>query len=472
MTLVQILALAGFTLLAGRVANAQSRRWLLLAGSVLAIYWMQPSMPIRYLDFWLPTAALGLTLLVWAASRPSTSPLAAQPAEKWSAVIILACVLLVAALRYVQPLCCLTPTRPPQIGLVAAAAVLTAAGSWGLLKRGPRRPIIHGLALLAVLLLAGLKTPRLAQAASTGLRALMGQQTALASPLDIRWLGLSYLIFRLVHVLRDASAGRLPRLALDEFVLYALFYPAYTAGPIDRVQRFVRDLRAPLQQSEHLLPAGQRIAAGVFKKFALADTLALIALNNTNAAQVTPTGWAWVLLYAYTLRIYLDFSGYTDIAIGLGRLAGIRLPENFQSPYRKPNLTAFWNNWHITLAQWFRAYYFNPLIRALRLRRMPVPLVILLTQLTTMILIGLWHGVQWNFLLWGAWHGVGLFFHNRWSEKFRSRYTQWVAAPRLKRALNAAGAVLTFHFVALGWVWFALTDIQTAWGFFLKLFGG
>jgi len=213
------------------------------------------------------------------------------------------------------------------------------------------------------------------------------------------------------------------------------------------------------------------MAIGVFKKFALADGLALIALNDTNAVQLISPGWGWALLYAYTLRIYFDFSGYTDIAIGMGMLVGVKLPENFDSPYFKPNLTAFWNSWHITLAQWFRAYYFNPLTRTLRGRKLPIPVIIFITQITTMILIGLWHGVTWNFLIWGAWHGIGVFVHNRWSNAFRARYDQWDISPHLKSILNSSGILLTFHFITLGWVWFALSAPEVSWQFSLRIFG-
>ena len=469
MTLFQILILSSFALLAGVLTQTQHRRWLLLAGSVLAIYWMQPSMPIRYLDFWLPTAALMLTVWVWASVRTKSSD-NGQRTERWSALILVGAALLVALLRYLEPLCCLTPTRPPQMGVVTLLLGGSALIAWRL-QQGKQTWVVNGFAAFLILLLVVLKTPALAQAASAGFRSLSGQQVDLASSLDIRWLGFSYLAFRLVHVLLDAAAGRLPVLALDEFVLYALFFPTYTAGPIDRVQRFVGDLRAPARLGENLLPAGQRMVIGVFKKFALADGLALIALNDTNALQIIAPGWGWVLLYAYALRIYLDFSGYTDIAIGLGMLVGVKLPENFKAPYFKPNLMAFWNSWHITLAQWFRAYYFNPLTRALRGRKLPVPAVIFLTQVTTMILIGLWHGVTWNFLIWGAWHGVGLFVHNRWSDAFRMLYTQWEVSPRLKSVLNGAGILLTFHFVTLGWVWFALSMPQVSWQLLLRLFG-
>src|SRR5690606_13438773 len=103
---------------------------------------------------------------------------------------------------------------------------------------------------------------------------------------------------------------------------------------------------------DETLQAGQRIVIGLFKKFVVADALALMALNDTLATQVRYTGWMWIILYAYTFQIYFDFSGYTDIAIGIARLVGIKLPENFSSPYTKPNLTQFWNSWHITLTQW------------------------------------------------------------------------------------------------------------------------
>jgi D-alanyl-lipoteichoic acid acyltransferase DltB (MBOAT superfamily) len=210
---------------------------------------------------------------------------------------------------------------------------------------------------------------------------------------------------------------------------------------------------------------------GIFKKFAVADTLALIALNGVNAGQVNGTGWMWVLLYAYAFRIYFDFSGYTDIAIGLAQLLGVKLPENFDRPYLKQNLTTFWNSWHITLSQWFRAYYFNPVTRALRSRNWTPIAIIAFTQFTTMLLIGLWHGVTWNFVAWGVWHGVGLFIHNRWADFTKPRATMLDNRPTLKRVAAWGGVLLTFHYVALGWIWFALPDIGLAANVMKTLFG-
>ena len=227
------------------------------------------------------------------------------------------------------------------------------------------------------------------------------------------------------------------------------------------------------QAVEDTIQGSERILFGIIKKFVLADSLALISMNSQNALHTNSTIWIWVLLYAYAFRLYFDFAGYTDIAIGLGRLAGIRLPENFDQPYLKPNLTAFWNSWHMTLAQWFRAYFFNPLTRSLRSRYRAAPAwsVILIGQLSTMILIGLWHGITWSFFAWGAWHGCGLFIHNRWAEWRRSRSPAVESHPFGSMINGFLGGVVTFHFVLLGWVWFAMPDPNLAIDVFLRLIG-
>ncbi len=181
----------------------------------------------------------------------------------------------------------------------------------------------------------------------------------------------------------------------------------------------------------------------------------------------------WILLYAYSLRIYFDFSGYTDIAIGLGKLLGVQLPENFDAPYLKPNLTQFWNSWHMTLTQWFRSYFFNPLIRFMRSSKVSLPmwLMVFIAQLATMSFIGLWHGVTLGFLLWGVWHGVGLFIQNRWSEWMRTHTPAWSATPWGANVFRYSGVFLTFHFVTLGWLFFFMPDPALAWNVMLKLLG-
>jgi D-alanyl-lipoteichoic acid acyltransferase DltB (MBOAT superfamily) len=254
---------------------------------------------------------------------------------------------------------------------------------------------------------------------------------------------------------------------------YVIFFPALTAGPIDRAERFVQDERALLETlaAPCVVEAAGRISVGLVKKFVISDSLALFALNATNVEQVTSSVALWLLLYAYAFRLYLDFSGYTDIAIGIGLLAGIRLPENFNQPYVKPNIAAFWQSWHMTLSNWVRFYVFSPLSRALLVRKVNPLAAVLAAQLTTMAVIGLWHAVAWNFLIWGLWHGLGLFAHKVWSDRTRRHYLRLKQRPRLERAWNVAGIFLTFHFVTLGWVWFALTDVGQAWRVFLRLLG-
>jgi D-alanyl-lipoteichoic acid acyltransferase DltB (MBOAT superfamily) len=261
-------------------------------------------------------------------------------------------------------------------------------------------------------------------------------------------------------------------MSLREFVTYVVFAPTLIAGPIDRPERFVKDLRASFTFNlADATEGARRIAVGLFKKFVVADLIAIFALNEANAAQTQGAGWMWLLVYAYAFRIYFDFGGYTDIAIGVGRVFGIKLPENFRQPYLKPNLTQFWNSWHMTLAQWFRAYYFNPLTRALRTREWRMTAIILVGQLTTMLLIGLWHGITWNFATWGLWHGVGLFVHNRWSDFAKTRLAIPPERPRLQQAVNVVGMLITFNFVALGWVWFALPSVRLSLEVFGKLVG-
>ena len=127
----------------------------------------------------------------------------------------------------------------------------------------------------------------------------------------------------------------------------------------------------------------------------------------------------------------------------------------------------------MTLTQWFRSYFFNPVTRFLRSgrRRLPIPLIIFITQIGTMLLIGLWHGVTWNFILWGLWHGVGLFLQNRWSEFIRPRLIGIEKRKWLNLCVTGLSTILTFQYVALGWVWFALPDPTLSWKVLLKLFG-
>ena len=474
MSLAQTLTFAGLALLGGWLTNPRSRARanFLLVCSVLAIFWLQPALPIRYLDFWLPCATLAVVWLSWALSA---TPEQQAARENWLTGGGVCALALLAALTRFLPLDpFLTASTPPPFwelllpaGLLAL--IVFALGKW---KAGS----LPGLGIAALIgLLIVQKTPALGEALSALLRAANGQALAPASGLDLRWLGFSYIAFRLIHTLRDRQEGRLKEYSLQETFIYVIFFPAITAGPIDRIDNFSKALRSPAPlDRERLTQAGMRFFVGLFKKYVLADGLALIALNGSNALQVRGAGWAWVLLYAYSLQIYLDFSGYTDIVIGIAQVLGFNLPENFNAPYLKPNLTQFWNNWHISLTQWFRAYYFNPLNRWLRKAKiqLAMPLQVLILQVSTMLLIGLWHGITPNFMLWGLWHGLGLFAHNRWSDSVGPRIRAWAGTPARKVLLDVGGVLITFHFVALGWVFFALPSLSVSMRFFQVLLGG
>ena len=468
MNFQSILILIGISAVLGRVIWNRWRILALLGISVLAIFALQPALPVRGLDFWLPTLTLSLTVLAWILTTP-------QPRWREQILAIALLVGLVLALgltRYLNFPLPLTASPPPQVWQVAIGLALVALIGL-LLTRipSPNNAALTISFIFIIILFVLLKVPVFAMQTGAFVRQLNQQSAALASPLDVRWLGFSYIAFRILHTIRDRQNGRLPDVSLAEYLVYVIFFPALSAGPIDRIERFISDLRRPpTLTGADFGAAGLRIVLGLLKKFVLADLLGMIALNGTNALQVQSAGWAWVLLYAYAFQIYFDFSGYTDIAIGMGNLMGFKLPENFSNPYLKPNLTQFWNSWHITLTQWFRSYFFNPLTRALRSSRWAWPpiLLIFITQLATMLLIGLWHGVTGPFVLWGLWHGLGLYADNRWSALTRARVAEM--SPRWQAFFNACGVLFTFHFVALGWVFFALPTLETCVRFLQVLF--
>jgi alginate O-acetyltransferase complex protein AlgI len=471
MGLVEIGISVSAALLVGLLAHGIWRTTLLLILSVLAVYWFQPVIPLRFFDFWLPSLTLAFVILTWLVT--SNADVWKSRQNLYALLLIVGVATVLALSRYFLPKPILTPTTPPSflqflfLALILAVFIL-------LLFHLSRRRLSQTISFVIVLLIAVLvilKTPALSQQASIVFRTLANRSADGALATDLRWLGFSYIVFRLIHVLRDRQMGRLPELSLSEFATYVVFFPSLAAGPIDRAERFAGDLRREFQLSQgETLSAGRRLVIGLFKKFVIADALALIALNDALAIQVRSTFWMWVVTYAYAFQIYFDFSGYTDIAIGTAQLTGVRLPENFASPYLKPNLAQFWNSWHITLTQWIRSYFFNPFNRWLRgFRSMPQWTMILIGQLSTMLLIGLWHGVTVNFILWGLWHGIGLFLQNRWSDFAKRRFN--VTDSRQQIALKLGGIFLTFNFVALGWVFFALTGPALSWAVFRKLFG-
>ena len=468
MSALQLFIIAGIAYLVGQLKRGRSLA--LLGVSAFFIYWLQPAQEQITLTYWLPTATLILTALAWLLT--STPEVRGWRQNVPALTVLLGVIVLMDLNRYFGFESFFTAATPrlQWVGLVVVVVLV-----FGLIIAQVRKfPRI--LLLLAALALIGLfvliKLPTVLGAIFQTISVLRGKETGELSVLS--WLGFSYVAFRLLHTILDRSAGRLSPVPLVDYVNYVIFFPSFTAGPIDRLERFQQDLKDPVPlDRQGWLDAGTRFFLGMFKKFVIADALAWIALNEVFAEQVHSAAWMWVLLYCYSLRIYFDFSGYTDIAIGLGRLVGVRLPENFASPYLKPNLTQFWSSWHMTLTQWFRSYFFNPLTRALRSGDQPLPpvLVILVAQIATMVLIGLWHGLTTGFVLWGLWHGLGLFIQNRWSDYMKDHTPAWGRTPAGQAILRYSGIFLTFNFVSLGWLFFSLSTPARVWGVMAVLFG-
>lgn len=435
------------------------RGWIILIMSVIGAYVFQPFLPIRFSDFILPTVTVMLVLAGWWFSRPKTEAITRD--DRLSLALIAALIIGLSLMRFVDESLRITPSRPPDPFMVLIALVIAGA----LIIGGRRALPIPALIALIVGLFVLWKAEPLAAAVSGAWRGATGQNVALASAFDLNWLGFSYIAFRLIHTLRDRQMGILPALGLREYASYVLFFPAFVAGPIDRAERFAADYRAlPAMRgldASRFADGLSRIGMGLFKKFVIADTLALgMALNPVNAEQIDNAPMFALFLYGYALRLFFDFSGYTDIAIGIGILFGIRLPENFNRPYTKTNLTAFWQSWHATLSAWARSYVFSPLSRAMIKRKWNPMLNVLIAQLVTMTVIGMWHGITLNFLVWGVWHGVGLFVHKQWTDRTRAWY-RGLAGGR-KRLWDGFAWFITFHYVVIGWLWFVLPFEQTA----------
>ena len=468
MSTSQLFIIAAVAFFVGQLKRG--RALLLLGVSAFVIYWLQPHQQSITLTFWLPTATLTLTVLAWLLT--STPEVRGWRLNLPAGAVLLGIITLMDLNRIIQlePVFVTATPRLQWVGGLLIALIVFVV----LLAQVKNFPsafyILATIGLVGLFIL--LKLPSALNALSEAVASIRGKEAG--GVFSLSWLGFSYVTFRLLHTILDRRAGRLPSVPLAEYVNYVIFFPSFTAGPIDRLERFTRELREPaVLDRESYVEAGKRFFVGLFKKFVIADALAWIALNEKFAQQVDSAAWMWLLLYCYSLRIYFDFSGYTDIAIGLARLMGIRLPENFASPYLKQNLSQFWNSWHMTLTQWFRSYFFNPFLRAFRSGRQPAPgfLIILAVQVSTMVLIGLWHGVTAGFVLWGLWHGLGLFIQNRWSDYMKVHLPTWGKTRMGQVALHYSGIFLTFNFVSLGWLFFTLPTPEKVWTTMALLLG-
>jgi alginate O-acetyltransferase complex protein AlgI len=258
-------------------------------------------------------------------------------------------------------------------------------------------------------------------------------------------LAISFFVFEFVHYLIDVSRGHEPIKSPLKFSLFALFWPSIVAGPIKRYEQFIPEMmEATLRRirSEDVANGLLRISIGFIKK-TIADNLTQAVASSEPHFETLGLLGRWLLLVALAYRILLDFSGYSDIAIGFARMMGIRLPENFNWPYIATTPANFWRRWHMSLTSWIRDYIYIPLggNRVPSLRRIANALI-------AFALCGLWHGAAWNFAIWGIYHGIGVAATSRLPKKWAINHWSFIAASR------AAGWALTSLFVMIGWLFF------------------
>jgi alginate O-acetyltransferase complex protein AlgI len=282
-------------------------------------------------------------------------------------------------------------------------------------------------------------------------------------------LAISFFTFQQIAYLVDASRGETAEYDIIDYCLFVTFYPQLIAGPIVHHKEVMPQFAAPGQRrfDSHAFAEGITFfTAGLFKKVVLADNLAKIADPTFAAAAggdpVTAVT-AWIGIFAYSFQIYFDFSGYSDMAVGLARMVAIRLPYNFNSPYKAVNIIDFWRRWHMTLSRFLRDYLYIPLGGS---RRGPARRYVNL--LLTMFLGGMWHGAGWTFVIWGGLHGLYLVINHaidavRAAAGLNRKYG-WLGA--------SAGRLITFVAVTVAWVFFRAPTTDAAFALFHGLTGG
>ena len=266
-------------------------------------------------------------------------------------------------------------------------------------------------------------------------------------------VGISFFTFQAISYTVDVYKGRYPKTAeLIDYTFYLTFFPLLIAGPITRAEVLLPQVQTPKDNvNENLVYKGLwLIICGLIKKALIADYIAQYN-NIVFDAPASQSGFGNLMgVLGFSVQIYFDFSGYSDLAIGVAALMGYELKDNFRFPYQSLNLTEFWHRWHIALSTWFRDYLYIPLggNRKGELRTY-------LNSFLAMIVAGLWHGASWMFIVWGVLHGIGLVIHkfcqNNGLDKIPdNKYTKGISW------------FITFSYVSLAWIFFRAADMTTA----------
>jgi len=329
------------------------------------------------------------------------------------------------------------------IPIVMIGAVTYAAARWGnqLMRQLAIVVCILGLAFYKYtgFLLANLET--LVGSDLTWLQGASGFTSSIVAPLAI-----SFFTFEFVHYLVDVIKGKPPIRRVSDFVAFAIFFPSLVAGPIKRYEDFLPSLEYAIRRirASDVSVGLMQVAFGYLKKV-IADNLTLFIDQYEGRYFGEPLEMRWVIALAISFRILFDFSGYSDMAIGLARMMGIRLMANFNWPYLATSVQDFWRRWHISLSTWIRDYIYIPMggSRHGTMRR-------LLNALVAFGLCGLWHGPAWNFVVWGLYHGLGLCLNATYHKiPFLGPFLQ-----QIFRWVPPISWVLTMLFVLVGWLIF------------------
>ena len=323
---------------------------------------------------------------------------------------------------------------------IVAGRAIAGARTGGARKRALALGVSAQLATLAYFKYAGFGVENLnTLLAAAGVRPLPMLEVVLP-------IGISFYVFQAISYQIDVARGDAPRnaRAVDVAAFVALF-PQLIAGPIVRYKTIAADLPAPRMTLLGFAAGAERFMLGFVKKVLVADALAPV-VDGAFALGAPTAAEAWLGVTAFAVQLLFDFSGYSDMAIGLGRMLGFTLPENFLRPYRARSVTEFWRRWHLSLSTWLRDYVYIPLGGNRRgHRRTYVNLI------TVMLLAGLWHGAAWTFILWGAWHAAWLI-------------AERLAGVRADRPTMPApfSTIGTFVVVLAGWALFRADDLGAA----------
>lgn len=268
-------------------------------------------------------------------------------------------------------------------------------------------------------------------------------------------IGISFFTFQSITYVVDTYRNvHQPMERLTDYMLYIIMFPQLIAGPIVRYCDIADEIRHREQHWPEILQGFYRFVIGLSKKILIADVLGRqVDILLAGDLLTMNSGVAWITIIAYTMQLYFDFSGYSDMAIGLGKMLGFHFPENFDNPYNSASVSEFWRRWHITLGTFMRNYLYIPLGG----NRCSKPRMYF-NLWVVFLLSGLWHGANWNFILWGAYHGFWLVLERMGLAKF---YTKIGKIPSV---------ILTFLIVTVGWTIFRIENLPDAFTFISRLF--